>query len=165
MRLTNTPKTLPKLFQTVQKKRGCLLSFYKGKSNSIYRKYDYGEIKAEYTGRSNGYGFRKLSLKQPWQEIFKENENNKSSENTSEEENSQSESAPAEESASAQDTAPAQFGAYSPLNRNNPPQNLVPNIGAKQLPKVNDKSKKVGPNDPCPCGSGKKYKKCCGKIV
>lgn len=22
---------------------------------------------------------------------------------------------------------------------------------------------KVGPNDPCPCGSGKKYKKCCGK--
>lgn len=24
-------------------------------------------------------------------------------------------------------------------------------------------SKKVYPNDPCPCGSGKKYKKCCGK--
>ncbi|NNE90194.1 MAG: preprotein translocase subunit SecA, partial [Verrucomicrobiales bacterium] len=23
---------------------------------------------------------------------------------------------------------------------------------------------KVGRNDPCPCGSGKKYKKCCGKI-
>ena len=23
--------------------------------------------------------------------------------------------------------------------------------------------KKVGPNDPCPCGSGLKYKKCCGK--
>ena len=23
------------------------------------------------------------------------------------------------------------------------------------------KDKKVGPNDPCPCGSGKKYKKCC----
>ena len=23
--------------------------------------------------------------------------------------------------------------------------------------------KKVYPNDPCPCGSGKKYKKCCGK--
>ena len=22
---------------------------------------------------------------------------------------------------------------------------------------------KVGPNDPCPCGSGKKYKKCCGR--
>jgi len=22
---------------------------------------------------------------------------------------------------------------------------------------------KVGPNDPCPCGSGKKHKKCCGK--
>ncbi len=25
------------------------------------------------------------------------------------------------------------------------------------------KGKKVGRNDPCPCGSGKKYKKCCGK--
>ncbi|MDY6825928.1 MAG: preprotein translocase subunit SecA [Bacillota bacterium] len=25
------------------------------------------------------------------------------------------------------------------------------------------KVKKVGRNDPCPCGSGKKYKKCCGK--
>ena len=23
--------------------------------------------------------------------------------------------------------------------------------------------KKVGRNDPCPCGSGKKYKQCCGK--
>lgn len=22
---------------------------------------------------------------------------------------------------------------------------------------------KPGPNDPCPCGSGKKYKKCCGR--
>lgn len=25
------------------------------------------------------------------------------------------------------------------------------------------KGKKIGRNDPCPCGSGKKYKKCCGK--
>jgi preprotein translocase subunit SecA len=24
-------------------------------------------------------------------------------------------------------------------------------------------AKKVGPNEPCPCGSGKKYKKCCNK--
>lgn len=24
------------------------------------------------------------------------------------------------------------------------------------------KGKKIGRNDPCPCGSGKKYKKCCG---
>ena len=26
------------------------------------------------------------------------------------------------------------------------------------------KGTKVGPNDPCPCGSGKKYKKCCGSV-
>ena len=25
------------------------------------------------------------------------------------------------------------------------------------------KEKKTGRNDPCPCGSGKKYKHCCGK--
>lgn len=25
------------------------------------------------------------------------------------------------------------------------------------------KESKIYPNDPCPCGSGKKYKKCCGK--
>ncbi|MBP3388189.1 MAG: SEC-C domain-containing protein [Clostridia bacterium] len=23
------------------------------------------------------------------------------------------------------------------------------------------KKEKIGPNDPCPCGSGKKYKRCC----
>ena len=39
----------------------------------------------------------------------------------------------------------------------------------KELHKKYKKSKtivkehKVGRNDPCPCGSGKKYKKCCGK--
>lgn len=31
----------------------------------------------------------------------------------------------------------------------------------KQIPVV--KEKKIYPNDPCPCGSGKKYKKCCGR--
>jgi len=31
----------------------------------------------------------------------------------------------------------------------------------KQQPVVN--KKKIGRNDPCPCGSGKKYKKCCGR--
>ena len=31
----------------------------------------------------------------------------------------------------------------------------------KQAPKKNDK--KVGRNDPCPCGSGRKYKMCHGK--
>ena len=25
------------------------------------------------------------------------------------------------------------------------------------------KDKKIGRNEPCPCGSGKKYKKCCGR--
>jgi len=34
----------------------------------------------------------------------------------------------------------------------------------QQRPKtVRREGKKVGRNDPCPCGSGKKYKKCCGR--
>ena len=41
--------------------------------------------------------------------------------------------------------------------------NAAANAGAeKAKPKVNSSKEKVGRNDPCPCGSGKKYKKCCG---
>jgi preprotein translocase subunit SecA len=28
---------------------------------------------------------------------------------------------------------------------------------------VKREGRKIGRNDPCPCGSGKKYKKCCGR--
>ena len=35
----------------------------------------------------------------------------------------------------------------------------TPEASVKQQPVRKDK--KAGPNDPCPCGSGKKYKKCC----
>ncbi len=38
------------------------------------------------------------------------------------------------------------------------------NDGGKELAKKKPKRvKKIGRNDPCPCGSGKKYKQCCGK--
>ena len=38
------------------------------------------------------------------------------------------------------------------------------NSGSEKVVKqVSKKSKKIGRNDPCPCGSGKKYKNCCGK--
>ncbi len=36
------------------------------------------------------------------------------------------------------------------------------NAGEKKKPYIR-KTKKVGRNDPCPCGSGKKYKNCCGR--
>jgi preprotein translocase subunit SecA len=36
--------------------------------------------------------------------------------------------------------------------------------GAAEVKQV-VKGKKVGRNDPCPCGSGKKYKKCCGRTA
>ena len=35
----------------------------------------------------------------------------------------------------------------------------------KKKPIVKKAAEKVGRNDPCPCGSGKKYKKCCGAGV
>lgn len=36
--------------------------------------------------------------------------------------------------------------------------------GAPARPIVN-RAEKVGRNDPCPCGSGKKFKQCCSKLV
>ena len=35
--------------------------------------------------------------------------------------------------------------------------------GAPSVHTVRREAKKIKPNEPCPCGSGKKYKKCCGK--
>ena len=34
---------------------------------------------------------------------------------------------------------------------------------ASQAVQKDGKVPKIYPNDPCPCGSGKKYKKCCGR--
>ena len=48
--------------------------------------------------------------------------------------------------------------------------NIIPQERRQELYKtckeeqiVRREGDKVYPNDPCPCGSGKKYKKCCGK--
>jgi preprotein translocase subunit SecA len=40
-------------------------------------------------------------------------------------------------------------------------QNIRPQH--QQTDSHNKQTKHIGRNDPCPCGSGKKYKKCCGK--
>ena len=34
---------------------------------------------------------------------------------------------------------------------------------SKDKVKTTRKVEKIGRNEPCPCGSGKKYKQCCGK--
>ena len=39
------------------------------------------------------------------------------------------------------------------------PNSFVPTA----MPMQPASARKIYPNDPCPCGSGKKYKKCCGK--
>lgn len=41
--------------------------------------------------------------------------------------------------------------------------NAVQSDASLQKSKTVSVEKKVGRNDPCPCGSGKKYKKCCGR--
>ena len=45
--------------------------------------------------------------------------------------------------------------------------NLMTNAAGEDTPKRKPvkAEKKIGRNDPCPCGSGKKYKNCCGKNV
>ena len=44
----------------------------------------------------------------------------------------------------------------------NQTDNNAPRTSVSNTPVVNNEPK-VGRNDPCPCGSGKKYKNCCGK--
>ena len=43
-----------------------------------------------------------------------------------------------------------------------PPQAQVPSASFAPPPTVRRSASKVGRNQPCPCGSGKKYKHCCG---
>jgi len=47
--------------------------------------------------------------------------------------------------------------------RGKPPQKSPMAQAAQRREGAGVGAKKVGRNDPCPCGSGKKYKKCCGK--
>ncbi|MFM7075347.1 MAG: SEC-C metal-binding domain-containing protein, partial [Planctomycetaceae bacterium] len=39
----------------------------------------------------------------------------------------------------------------------------VPRSEPKSVEPIRNLGQKVGRNDPCPCGSGKKFKNCCGK--
>jgi preprotein translocase subunit SecA len=57
------------------------------------------------------------------------------------------------------DNSNTSFSAYKKQDNSNSNSTFVE---AKQKLK-NEDGEKVGRNDPCPCGSGKKYKKCCGK--
>ena len=49
------------------------------------------------------------------------------------------------------------------LERKQVEKPISDNSGDKSSVKKPRKVSKVGRNDPCPCGSGKKYKQCCGK--
>ena len=51
------------------------------------------------------------------------------------------------------------------VNVNNKITNMMTSGGGEDTPKRKPvkAEKKIGRNDPCPCGSGKKYKNCCGK--
>jgi len=49
------------------------------------------------------------------------------------------------------------------IERKEVSKNKITNDGKDAVKTAPKKSKKVGRNDQCPCGSGKKYKQCCGK--
>jgi preprotein translocase subunit SecA len=57
-------------------------------------------------------------------------------------------------------------GASGPVRviRLSGPQSQDTPEGGQQRSAPLKSGKKVGRNDPCPCGSGKKYKNCCGKL-
>ena len=57
----------------------------------------------------------------------------------------------------------AQIGPRMEVKRQKVAKELSTNAPDKSVKKqpVRTAATKVGPNDPCPCGSGKKYKKCC----
>jgi uncharacterized protein YecA (UPF0149 family) len=44
-------------------------------------------------------------------------------------------------------------------------ERLAWRAGSSTKPAPTPTPTKVGRNDPCPCGSGKKVKKCCGKAA
>lgn len=67
------------------------------------------------------------------------------------------------------------FRGYTPneiarMSRPEAPSSVMPSIvpmgsiaATPSFIPSNAATKKIYPNDPCPCGSGKKYKKCCGR--
>ncbi|MFG0332935.1 MAG: DUF1186 domain-containing protein [Maioricimonas sp. JB049] len=59
------------------------------------------------------------------------------------------------------DYAPAGSGAVDWLDQASQP--FQAEIPAAPPVTIRNETPKVGRNDPCPCGSGKKFKKCCGK--
>lgn len=60
--------------------------------------------------------------------------------------------APVDDTPAAQSSSNGRNGDHAPL----------PGQSNKAVEPIRNFGQKVGRNDPCPCGSGKKYKKCCG---
>ena len=56
----------------------------------------------------------------------------------------------------------ARLDREQPLQREKVAEPVAATHGDEPKKPVARSSEKVGRNDPCPCGSGKKYKKCCG---
>ncbi len=61
------------------------------------------------------------------------------------------------------ETRHGQRSAYDGLQRDAKQMNQAGQGAPAKAETIRRETTKVGRNDPCPCGSGKKYKKCCGK--
>jgi preprotein translocase subunit SecA len=66
---------------------------------------------------------------------------------------------------SAFEKAKASLLASRAQDRNVAPVHKEPPTDEKRKITPRVVEEKIGRNDPCPCGSGKKYKKCCGKLI
>jgi preprotein translocase subunit SecA len=51
----------------------------------------------------------------------------------------------------------------APAAAGGPPEAADPQAAAGPVEPIRNLGQKVGRNDPCPCGSGRKFKNCCGK--
>lgn len=62
-------------------------------------------------------------------------------------------------------TRPTPAGAAAASTPTPSPATVPASVGASSSPEAPVRAAKIGRNAPCPCGSGRKYKKCCGKAT
>jgi uncharacterized protein len=65
----------------------------------------------------------------------------------------------------AAEVVPACVTAIAAYWREKAPKQVLMPLTSGSSPKADRVFTNVGRNDPCPCGSGKKFKKCCGKAT
>jgi preprotein translocase subunit SecA len=107
--------------------------------------------------------FRSATSVEAIEEFFKSISNMKVAHNPQASALAQATAQAAAHQASQQSAQPRQMRRPQPMGAPPPGMDLPPGMEPpKPQPVRQAPAKQVGRNDPCPCGSGRKYKKCCG---